>query len=149
MPGQHVLGAALTSEFPTRPPATGSSWDPRAGVPDSLSAWMRRAPGARGQLWSEGRAPPQTGPDTGGSGPEESSRRVLAWTRARHGVQPCVGWGEALNRGRSRSRGPPTSLLDFWDVRSRTSSLEMSESSEQLSWRRGRSSAGAEAEQGQ
>ena len=58
------------------------------------------------------------------------------------GLAGVQGWGWGLNKGQSHARGPPTSFLDFWEVRSRTSSLERSESSEQLSWRRVRSSGG-------
>lgn len=40
--------------------------------------------------------------------------------------------------------GPHTSRLDFWEALSRMSSLERSESSEKLSWRRSCSSGGRE-----
>lgn len=63
--------------------------------------------------------------------------RVQGVTTGLAGVQEG-----ALNKGQSHGHGPPTSFLDFWEVRSRTSSLERSESSEQLSWRRVRSSGG-------
>lgn len=41
-----------------------------------------------------------------------------------------------------RDRAPPTSRLDFWEDLSRMSSLDRSESSEKLSWRRSCSSVG-------
>ena len=61
-----------------------------------------------------------------------------------------AGWGPGVGVGAEQgteSRPRPAHLfsgllLNFWKVRSRTSSLERSESSEQFSWRRVRSSGG-------